>query len=546
MLKNKIKKWSILLYVMLLVNIALVVWIVVYNNSYVIINNIDVWNNQEEVFSNIYNKGHIALESAIKYNSNGEGFLDGISCPQDITMSWSVNRTTWINTTLVYEYWRVHCLWNYNGNSFKIHYDDEVNDFNTAQFEWDIVNIEKSSNTTITVSNTNIGPSSSISSSPYYDYAQRASRSIDENWWTRYLSDYRATVYLNYQFSWAEKSIWKIIIRKDYHSWNGTYWSNWDLIFRNSFWIEVERIWLSWMRWETDYEIDLKYRGLTADVKSIRLESNYSYLDVNEFEIYELESTGWEEIWQWERIFTDSDNTFISFTSNWIQWNDWIDDDLNSDNYKVTSIWNIYFPNNYQDDDVVPRKTIFWSINPESSYQHVYWNNYKTIKVIDDNTNNDDILNVKMWNVNDWHVFINTFNTEELDYSIKILEFDRDVYENNFTLLPLGSHEWKNITTYLGYIQKDPSTWELYVAKESTANDFIFDFQTKDYAIFIANDSPATLSYHLEAYTSGWSGIYINPIDDSWTGTIKVLSNHIIIWGEKNFIWENFEVIWSK
>ena len=42
------------------------------------------------------------------------------------------------------------------------------------------------------------------------------------------------------------------------------------------------------------------------------------------------------------------------------------------------------------------------------------------------------------------------------------------------------------------------------------------------------------------------TGIYINPIDDSWTGTIKVLSNHIIIWWEKNFIWENFEVVWSK
>jgi hypothetical protein len=45
------------------------------------------------------------------------------------------------------------------------------------------------------------------------------------------------------------------------------------------------------MRWETDYEIDLKYRGLTDDVKSITIESNYSYLDVNELEIYELEST---------------------------------------------------------------------------------------------------------------------------------------------------------------------------------------------------------------------------------------------------------------
>jgi len=40
--------------------------------------------------------------------------------------------------------------------------------------------------------------------------------------------------------------------------------------------------------------------------------------------------------------------------------------------------------------------------------------------------------------------------------------------------------------------------------------------------------------------------IYINPIDDSSTWTIESLSNHIIIWWEKNFIWEEFIVVWDK
>ena len=542
---NKLKKWSILLYVMLLINIALVVWIVVYNNSYVIVNNIDVWNNQEEVFSNIYNKWNISIESVLKYNSNWEWFLDGISCPQDITMSWSENRATWIPTTQIYEYWKVHCRWSYNGNDFKILYDDEVNDFTMAQYQWDVVNIIEAAWTDIEVDNDRINLNSSDvdSSYPYQWYV--SARTIDNNLSTNFISNNRSkNEFLEYDL-WSERSIWKIIIRK-YTTNSNQYWNKADLTFKDRNGNTVFNTTLSSMRNKNYIEIDLKYRGLTNDVETIRIETrNKKYLHMLEFEIYELQVNG-NDGWEGDRVFVDSDNTFMTFTDDWIQWNDWIDDDLNSDNYKVTSIGNTYFPNNYQDDDVVPRKTIFWSIPAQSDYQHVYWNNYKTIDIVENNPNNDDLLNIKMWDVNDAHVFINTFNTEDLDYNIKILEFDREVYKNQFTLLPLNSYEGKNIDKYLGFLQLNPWDNTLWVAKENTPNDFIFDFQNKDYAIFFSNNADSLLSYHLEAYNSAWAGIYINPIDDSWTGTIKVLSNHIIIWWEKNFIWENFEVVWSK
>jgi hypothetical protein len=194
----------------------------------------------------------------------------------------------------------------------------------------------------------------------------------------------------------------------------------------------------------------------------------------------------------------------------------------------------------------VPRKTIFWSIPAQTQYQHVYWNNYKTVDVVQNNPNNDDLLNVKMWDVDQAHVFINTFNVDELDYDIKILEFDREVYRDQFTLLPLNSYEGKNIDEYLWYIQLNSWDNSLSVAKETTGNEFVFDFQNKDYAIFFANNSDSLLSYHLESYTPTGTWIYINPIDDSGTGTISVLANHIIIWWEKNFIWENFEMVGSK
>ena len=533
---------------MLLINIALVVWIVVYNNSYVIVNNIDVWNNQEEVFTNIYNKWNIAIESIKKYNSNWEWFLDGISCPQNITMSGTLNKRTWITTDLIYKYWKVHCLGEYDTGTwgikeFKIHYDDLVNDFTTAQYEWDIVNIIESVWTDIELSNTNIALWATVTWSNPWDW-NVASHSADWNWSTWFDTSDSSNEFLEYDL-WSERSIWEIEINKYRRSRDSLYWNRGNIIFLDNSWDEVYRFSVSWMRRDNHRRIDLKYSWLAWNVEKIRLEVSGWWLDVTEFEIYELTTT-WNEWWEGHRNFTDSDNTLINFDKDWIQWNDGIDDDLNSDNYKVTSIWNTYFPNNYQDDDVVPRKTIFWSIPANKPYQHVYWNNYKTIEIIKNNTNNDDILNMKMSDVSDAHVFINTFNTEDLDYDIKILEFDRDVYKDQFTLLPKKSYEWKNIDKYLGYLQLNSWDNSLWVAKEKTWNEFEFDFQNKDYAIFFANNTDSLLSYHLEAYTPTGTWIYINPIDDSWTGTISVLSNHIIIWWEKNFIWENFEVVWSK
>lgn len=552
---NKAKKWSILLYVILLVNIALVVWVVVYNNSYVIINNLDIGNNQEEVFSNIYNKAHIAINSVQKYNSNGGWFVDGLSCPTWVTMSWTLNRQTNIATQFTEEHWNIYCKWEYRWNEFRIYYNEENEDFDRTTY-WpnpfynDTVEIVQSLWTDIYLSPNNLALDSSTrvshsSSYPWFPWEHIN----DDNISTQYISSNPFwNKVIEFDF-WRELKVWQIIIRKNArNSSDWRYWTNGRILFKDRSqqidWDKEINL-PEWLRSQWYSEYNLAYSGLAKETQYLELTSWYGYLDLYEFEIYELLSNGSEELWQWDRSFFDNDNTFVTFNTDGIHW-DGIDSDLNSDNYRVTSKDDIYFPNGYQDDDVVPRKTIFWSIQPNTEYEHVYWNNYRTHKVIDENINNDDILNVKIWDVNNGHLFLNTFNTEDLNYSIKILEFDRTVYEEQYTLLPLDSHEWKEIKNYLGYIQKDPDTWFLSVAKEKTWNEFVFDFSTKDYALFIANQSDSILSYHLEWYTDTGSGIYINPIDDSATWSITVLSNHIIIGWEKNFIWENFEVIWSK
>jgi hypothetical protein len=46
-------------------------------------------------------------------------------------------------------------------------------------------------------------------------------------------------------------------------------------------------------------------------------------------------------------------------------------------------------------------------------------------------------------------MYLDTFNSLEQNFDLKILEFDRGIYKNEFTLLPINTNEGKNITDYI-------------------------------------------------------------------------------------------------
>ena len=553
MIRNKIKQWSILLYVMLLINIALVVWIVVYNNSYVIINNIDIGNNQEEIFSNIYNKADISINSVKKYNSNWGGYVDAFSCPTNVTMSGATIKTENIPTSLVISDWETYCEGLHWGKIFRIYYNDDINDFDSSTYwndAWysDTVNIEQSIWTDISLWTENLATKSSTSvTGPTAVASSHSLNHInDGDINTPYESENEWTFSTIFDLG-EETKIWQIIIKK-INRIGRPYWTHGRILLRNSVgtidWTNYADL-PYWMEQVTSHEVDFKYSWLYRETQFVEL-INYGWiLDLLEFEIYPLVSNGTNESWVTWREFYVADSPVLTFDTEWIHWDDSIDDNLDSDNYRVTSKDDIYYPNGYVDDDVIPRKRIFWNIPAQSQYQHIYWNNYKTIKIIDENTNNVDIINKKMWDTNSAYMHLDVYNDISPEYDIKILEFDRDTYKNKYTLLPVNSNEGKWLTDFVWYIQKS-STGSLSISKEKTWNEYDFDFWNNDYAIFLSNNTDSAMSYHLESETPTWSGIYINPIDDSWSWTIKFLSNHIIIWGEKNFIWENFEVIGSK
>lgn len=546
---NKIsKKASVFVYILILINVALIIWYVVFNNINILSNNINISENAEELSFILSDKWDINIESVKKYNSNGDWFADFVSCPTNITMSWTTNKEDSISSHMVFSSWSIYCSFMYtwtwtiaekewrilfdeNNNFSKVYYNDEIREINNAGAIWD----EYESIT--------IDSSSNVLGLP--------GNSIDNNVLTEYKSMAGINNYIKYKLD-AKQKLAKIVLKKlNKGFFPYLYWGDWILELYDKDNNLLESKTLVWMEWNLEEEILLWYSSY-ADANEIQyikiIWESYKFLDIAELEIYKL-----DDVWGWtfeadSEFAPVADNTLFSFDSTWIWWLDDIDDNMNSDNYRVTSSWGTAYSWSYIDDDTVPRLTIFWSVQSGLwNYFNIFWNNYKTDEMIKNNTFNDDLPNLltKIWDVTEWYLFFDFFSKiDSYDYDIKIVVFDEGKYENEYTLLPTNTFETKGIGDNYWYLQLD---WDsLSLSRYKTTKEFKFDFKNNDYALFLKNNSLDSLAYKITWEESDWQKIYINPIDDSENGIIETIANHLLIWWDKNFIWENLKIVWEK
>ncbi len=245
----------------------------------------------------------------------------------------------------------------------------------------------------------------------------------------------------------------------------------------------------------------------------------------------------------WNTTFWDSDNTLIDFSSSSYSSWDNIDDNFNSDNYMVTSTWNtstwVYYNWWFQDDDNYGRKIITWFVSPDFWYKKVFWNTFRTSDIIDKNTNNNDSLNIKIWDVTDGVLLFDLDTNSEM----KVLKFDKDTYKLTNELILLEWLDW-TIDSGIGYLQDNWGV--LSLSWSITWDEYIFDFSNNDYAIMLKASSTRVLFYKISWETTSWTGIYITPIDDSWENIVIYKWNELIINSFWNFIWKESEILYKK
>jgi len=102
---------------------------------------------ENSLISSIKTKWDLSMKYTREMNNDGGWFVDAISCPQNIIMSWSTLRTTWIDTEIRFLTWSVLCLWEsvHGGGNLALYFNSQYDDFFFAEFNWSQVAINQSS-----------------------------------------------------------------------------------------------------------------------------------------------------------------------------------------------------------------------------------------------------------------------------------------------------------------------------------------------------------------------------------------------------------------
>ncbi len=246
--------------------------------------------------------------------------------------------------------------------------------------------------------------------------------------------------------------------------------------------------------------------------------------------------------WSWANIKCrlQADWTyFVEWDSGSVLWSDGIDDNCNSDNFLWNNSWSQDYPDNFEDNDNYARKNLDWVVFP-TQQKNIFWNNFKINRFIDNNPNNTDSFNKKIWEVNSWALYLK-INTGAI---LTLIKFDRNQYKNFNNFYKLETITW-DLGAWSWYLQK---SWNNIVFTSNLANAYNFDFKNNDYALFLKNkDNSTILNYNLywkEISTGSW--IYINPIDDSKNNIIEFLGYDIIKNESWNLVWKIIKFIKKK
>lgn len=204
----------------------------------------------------------------------------------------------------------------------------------------------------------------------------------------------------------------------------------------------------------------------------------------------------------------------------------------NDDFFYTNSTWST-------DDDDLARKTLYGYIKKNIGWYNGFIINTPIRKYITGNIFNSGSNSVIASDTQTGYLRLDIDNP----YNIKIVELDKVLFDSIKELRILTGATASFSTGGIGWIMPDLSLTGL----KSQAK--VFDLKNKDYALFLSFSGNLTntwvdfLRYKLTMENENGSGVYIVPIDESWTGIIKYLGEDIIIDREGDYRYKQFEIV---
>lgn len=214
----------------------------------------------------------------------------------------------------------------------------------------------------------------------------------------------------------------------------------------------------------------------------------------------------------------------VSINLDSINWKDWIDDDVNDDNFKVTSSqWS--YPDGYFDNDADARKNIFWTILENKSRVNIFVNSEESNNMILENTNN----------VNPAELLKNS----SLDFK-KLPEMEKANFEINFL-------NKENFSGTIEIVKISKTSWQNETKKINFQNSLALiqnlDFKNNYYQLFLNVDSGfETKDLLYKISEKSWA--YINPIRDDLDWKIEIYQNIVFNYAGRDILkWQNFSIL---
>lgn len=228
--------------------------------------------------------------------------------------------------------------------------------------------------------------------------------------------------------------------------------------------------------------------------------------------------------------FSDFDTTFLDlWTDAYSTTPDGVDDNFDSDNYLVTSTGTLAYPGWYIDNDANARITHYGYVVPNSGLYNIFWSNDKIQKYIEENTHNTWSLSPNIHLLGSSGVK-RVFLDSDKEFRLVLYKIDKIRFNDTGETIIQDSIFWTWQLASLWYIQDTPDL-SLSATWATGRNDYIFDFNSNDYAIFIENTSTGALLYqlHVEEATPTWQLVYSVPLKDDEPTLISYLASHIFV-----------------
>ncbi len=235
--------------------------------------------------------------------------------------------------------------------------------------------------------------------------------------------------------------------------------------------------------------------------------------------------------------FTDGSGTFLSFTATGIF--SGLDLNKNSDNFLTSSTGTIWYPDDQWDDDDIARRTHYGYVNKGVGWYNAFGMNTSIRTYIEKNPFNTGSRTITAANTQTGYLRVDIDNP----YSIKVVEFDKSRFDNIKEFQVISSNSIYSNSGGIGWLMPD-----LKLSGTKTGAK-VFDLKNKDYALFLSFSGNLTntwvdfLKYKITMENEHGSGVYIVPINDSVSGTVKYLGSDIIIDRDGDYRYKEFEVV---